>query len=242
MYFQKQLNCGKKYIGMNKVTQFVSYEKMSKYVADIIEDIFKKSFRMSFPKLALPTGSTPLGLYEELVKRQLDWSNITTFNLDEYIINPNHLQSYYNFMRMNLFDKTNIYPNSYNFPDRNTQAYEDKIEEHGGIDLCILGIGTNGHIAFNEPDTSFESRTRVVDLSDQTIKDNSRFFDTEQDVPRQAITMGLGTIMESKRIVLMARGKKKKGILDKAMFGRITEEIPASILQTHDNMEAFYCD
>ena len=133
MYFQKQLNCGKKYIGMNKVTQFVSYEKMSKYVANIIEDIFKKSFRMSFPKLVLPTGSTPLGLYEELVKRQLDWSNITTFNLDEYIINPNHLQSYYNFMRMNLFDKTNIYPNSYNFPDRNTQAYEDKIEEHGGI-------------------------------------------------------------------------------------------------------------
>ena len=227
---------------MNKVTMFSTYEKMSQYVADIIEEIFKKSFRMSFPKLVLPTGSTPLGLYEELVKRQLDWSNITTFNLDEYIINPNHLQSYYNFMRMNLFDKINIYPNNYNFPDRNTQAYEDKIEQRGGIDLCILGIGTNGHIAFNEPNTSFESRTRVVDLSEQTIKDNSRFFDTERDVPRQAITMGLGTIMESKRIILMAQGKKKKEILDKAMFGKITEEIPSSILQIHDNMEAFYCD
>jgi len=225
---------------MNKVTQFVSYEKMSKYVADIIEDIFKKSFRMSFPKLALPTGSTPLGLYEELVKRELDWSNITVFNLDEYIINPNHLQSYYNFMRMNLFDKTNIYPNSYNFPDRNTQAYEDKIKEKGGIDLCILGIGSNGHIAFNEPGSSFDSRTRVVDLDKQTIQDNSRFFDSVDDVPKQAITMGLGTIMESKRIILLAQGKKK--ILDKAMFGEITEDIPATILQTHDNMEAFYCD
>jgi len=242
MYFQKQLNCGKKYIGMNKVTQFVSYEKMSKYVANIIEDIFKKSFRMSFPKLVLSTGSTPLGLYEELVKRQLDWSNITSFNLDEYIMNPDHKQSYHSFMKRNLFDKTNIYPNSYNFPDKNTQSYEDKIREKGGIDLCILGIGTNGHIAFNEPGSSFESRTRVVDLSEQTIQDNSRFFDSIDDVPTRAITMGLGTIMESKRILVMAQGKKKKGILDKAMFGKITEKIPASILQTHDNMEAFYCD
>jgi len=227
---------------MNNVTVFSTYEKLSQYVADIVEDIFKKSFRMSFPKLVLPTGSTPLGLYEELVKRQLDWSNITTFNLDEYIINPNHLQSYYSFMRMNLFDKINIYPNNYNFPDRNTQAYEDKIEQHGGIDLCILGIGINGHLAFNEPGSSFESRTRVVNLDEQTIKDNSRFFDSKRDVPKQAITMGLGTIMESKRIVLISRGKKKKEILDKAMFGKITEEIPASILQLHDNMEAYYCD
>tara|TARA_Y100000590_G_C15430506_1_gene904984 strand:+ start:148 stop:831 length:684 start_codon:yes stop_codon:yes gene_type:complete len=227
---------------MTEVKQFVSYEKMSKYVANIIEDIFKKSFRMTFPKLVLPTGSTPLGLYDELVKRQLDWSNITTFNLDEYIINPNHQQSYHSFMKRNLFDKTNIYPKSYNFPDRNTQAYEDKIKEKGGIDLCILGIGTNGHIAFNEPGSSFDSRTRVVDLSEQTIQDNSRFFDSEQDVPKQAITMGLGTIMESKRVLVMAQGKKKKDILDKALFGKITEEIPASILQIHENMEAVCCD
>ena len=108
--------------------------------------------------------------------------------------------------------------------------------------MCILGIGTNGHIAFNEPGSSFDSRTRVVVLDEQTIKDNSRFFDSIEDVPTQAITMGLGTIMDSKRIVLIAQGKKKKEILDKAMFGKITEEIPASILQTHTNMEAFYCD
>jgi glucosamine-6-phosphate deaminase len=111
-----------------------------------------------------------------------------------------------------------------------------------GIDLCILGIGTNGHIAFNEPGSSFLSRTRVVNLDEQTIQDNSRFFGSVEDTPKQAITMGLGTIMESKRIVLMAQGKHKKEILDRAMFGEITEDIPASILQTHNNMEAFYCD
>ena len=109
-----------------------------------------------------------------------------------------------------------------------------------GIDLCILGIGSNGHIAFNEPGSSFLSRTRVVNLDEQTIQDNSRFFGSVEDTPKQAITMGLGTIMESKRIILLVQGKKK--ILDKAMFGEITEDIPASILQTHDNMEAFYCD
>ena len=227
---------------MNKVTMFSTYKKMSQYVADIIEEIFKKSFRMSFPKLVLPTGSTPLGLYEELVKRELDWSNITIFNLDEYIINPNHEQSYHSFMKRNLFDKTNIYPNNYNFPDRNTQSYEDKIEQHGGIDLCILGIGTNGHIAFNEPGSSFESRTNVVDLDEQTIQDNSRFFDSVDDVPKQAITMGLGTIMDSKKIVLMANGEHKLNILNVAMNGEVTEDIPASILQNHDNVKVFYCD
>jgi glucosamine-6-phosphate deaminase len=227
---------------MNKVTMFSTYEKLSQYVADIIEEIFKKSFRMSFPKLVLPTGSTPLGLYKELVKRELDWSNISTFNLDEYIMNPDHPYSYHSFMKENLFNKINIYPNNYHFPFRPTLAYEDKMIVNKGIDLCILGIGNNGHIAFNEPGSSFNSRTRVVDLDEQTIQDNSRFFDSVDDVPKQAITMGLGTIMESKRIVLMAQGKHKKGILDRAMFGEITEDIPASILQTHNNMEAFYCD
>ncbi len=216
-----------------------NYKELSSTVADIVKKQLKKQ---PLSKLVLPTGDTPLGMYDELVKRELDWSHVITFNLDVYLMNVNHPESYQNYMRKNLFDRTNIYPNSYNFPDRNTQSYEDKIEEHGGIDLCILGIGTNGHIAFNEPGSSFESRTRVVDLSEQTIQDNSRFFDSIDDVPARAITMGLGTIMESKRILVMAQGKKKKGILDKAMFGKITEKIPASILQIHDNMEAFYCD
>jgi glucosamine-6-phosphate deaminase len=157
-------------------------------------------------------------------------------------MNPDHPYSYHSFMKENLFNKINIYPNNYHFPFRPTLAYEDKMIVNKGIDLCILGIGNNGHIAFNEPGSSFNSRTRVVDLDEQTIQDNSRFFDSVDDVPKQAITMGLGTIMESKRIVLMAQGKHKKGILDRAMFGEITEDIPASILQTHNNMEAFYCD
>ena len=223
---------------MNKVTMFSTYEKLSKYVANIVEEQLKKD-RIS--RFILPTGSTPLGLYKELVSRELDWGAVMTYNLDVYIMNPDHPQSYQTFMRKNLFDKINIHPSNCQYPDRNTQSYEQRLK---GIpaDLCILGIGTNGHIAFNEPGSSFDSRTRVVVLDEQTIKDNSRFFDSIEDVPTQAITMGLGTIMDSKRIVLIAQGKKKKDILDKAMFGRITEDIPASILQTHPNMEAFYCD
>ena len=217
---------------------FSTYEKLSKYVANIVEEQLKGN-RIS--RFILPTGSTPLGLYKELVSRELDWGAVMTYNLDVYIMNPDHPQSYQTFMRKNLFDKINIHPSNCQYPDRNTQSYEQRLK---GIpaDLCILGIGTNGHIAFNEPGSSFDSRTRVVVLDEQTIKDNSRFFDSIEDVPTQAITMGLGTIMDSKRIVLIAQGKKKKEILDKAMFGKITEEIPASILQTHTNMEAFYCD
>ena len=156
-------------------------------------------------------------------------------------MNPNHPQSYQTYMKENLFDKTNIYPSNCQFPDRNVQSYEQRLK---GIpaDLCILGIGTNGHIAFNEPGSSFDSRTRVVHLDEQTIHDNSRFFDSIEDVPTQAITMGLGTIMDSKRIVLMANGKNKFEILNTAMNGEVTEDVPASILQKHDNVEVFYCD
>ena len=223
---------------MNERKQFVSYDKMSKYVASIVEEQLKEN---PISRLILPTGSTPLGLFKELVNRELDWSAVMTYNLDVYIMNPNHPQSYQTFMKENLFNKINIYPSNCQFPDRNVQSYEERLK---GIpaDLCILGIGTNGHIAFNEPGSSFDSRTRVVSLTEQTIKDNSRFFDSVDDVPKQAITMGLGTIMDSKRIVLMAQGKKKKDILDKAMNGKVTKDIPASILQKHKNVEVFYCD
>lgn len=218
-----------------EISKCKSYKDLSNLVADVVEHILA----LPEPKLILPTGSTPIGLYKELVNRQLDWSTTTTFNLDEYIINPNHPQSYHSFMKKHLFDRINIYPNNCNFPDRNTQAYEDIISE---VDLCILGIGSNGHIAFNEPGSSFDSVTRVVDLTEETIKDNSRFFPTIEDVPTQAITMGLKPIMSSKKIIIMANGKHKKDILEQAMYGDITEDIPASILQTHTNMEAFYCD
>ena len=215
------------------------YNELSLTVADIIEFQIKEH---PLSKLALPTGSTPLGMYKELVKRELDWKSVITFNLDVYLMNVDHPQSYQMYMRGNLFDRTNIFPDHSHFPFRPTEAFEDKISESMGIDLCILGIGTNGHLAFNEPGSSFDSRTRVVDLFEQTIKDNSRFFDSIDDVPKQAITMGLGTIMESKKIVLMVNGDHKLNILNVAMNGEVTEYVPASILQRHDNVEVFYCD
>ena len=221
-----------------EINTLKNYEELSYVVADIVEYQIEG---LPLSRLVLPTGSTPIGLYKELANRQLDWSSVMSYNLDVYIMNPNHPQSYQTFMKKNLFNRINIYPSNCNFPDRNVEVYEQKLKGTP-IDLCILGIGTNGHIAFNEPGSSFDSRTRVVSLTEQTIKDNSRFFDSVDDVPKQAITMGLGTIMDSKRIVLMAQGKKKKDILDKAMNGKVTKDIPASILQTHPNMEAVYCD
>jgi len=221
-----------------KIKILKDYNELSYTVADIVEEQIK---REPISRFILPTGSTPLGLYKELVSRELDWGAVMTYNLDVYIMNPDHPQSYQTFMRKNLFDKINIHPSNCQYPDRNTQSYEQRLK---GIpaDLCILGIGTNGHIAFNEPGSSFDSRTRVVSLSEQTIKDNSRFFDSIEDVPTQAITMGLGTIMDSKRIVLMANGDHKLNILYVAMNGEVTEDVPASILQNHDNVEVFYCD
>ena len=215
------------------------YNELSSTVADIVETQIKEHL---LSKLALPTGDTPLGMYDELVKRKLDWSHIITFNLDVYLMNVNHPESYQNYMRKNLFDRTNIYPDHYHFPFRPFSGFEDKIEGSMGIDLCILGIGTNGHIAFNEPGSSFKSRTRVVNLSEQTIQDNSRFFGSVGDVPTQAITMGLGTIMESKKIVLMANGDHKLNILNVAMNGEVTEDVPASILQNHKNVKVYYSD
>ena len=217
---------------------FKNYYQLSSAVADVVEYQIQEE---PLSRLVLPTGSTPLGLYEELVNRDLDWSSVMTYNLDVYIMNPNHPQSYQTFMKENLFNRINIYPSNCNFPDRNVQVYEERLKGTP-IDLCILGIGSNGHIAFNEPGTSFDSRTQVVDLSEQTIQDNSRFFDSIDDVPTQAITMGLGTIMESKKIVLMANGQHKLNILNIAMNGDVTEEIPASILQTHKNVEVYYSD
>jgi len=218
------------------------YKELSLTVADIIESQIKEQ---TISKLALPTGDTPLGMYEELVNRELDWKSVITFNLDVYLMNIDHPQSYQSYMRKNLFDRTNIYPDYCHYPFRPTEAFEDKIKGYPGnkgIDLCILGIGTNGHIAFNEPGSSFKSRTRVVDLSEQTIKDNSRFFDSIDDVPKQAITMGLETIMESKKIVLMVNGEHKLNILNIAMNNKVTEDVPASILQRHDNVKVYYCD
>jgi len=222
-----------------KINVLKNYKELSSTVADIVEEQITKH---PLTKLGLPTGSTPFGMYDELVNKKLDWKSVITFNLDVYLMNITRPQSYQSYMRKNLFDRTNIYPDNSHFPFRPFSAFEDKIKGSKGIDLCILGIGSNGHIAFNEPGSSFKSRTRVVNLDEQTIIDNARFFDSLDDVPTQAITMGLGTIMESKKIVLIANGVKKKSILNQAMLGIITEDVPASILQNHKNVKIYYCD
>ncbi len=213
-----------------------NYWELGCQVADIVEH----TLTLPEPKLILPTGSTPISLYKELVSRQLDWSTATTYNLDEYVDNTIQEQSYRYYMNENLFKHININDDNTYFPGDTAIWPEMSYGENA--DLCILGIGTNGHIAFNEPGSSFDSETRVVDLDEQTIEDNSRFFDPFDNVPTRAITMGLKTIMSSKKIVLMANGVHKYKILNVAMNGGITEKVPASILQKHNNVEVFYCD
>jgi len=190
--------------------------------------------------IGTPTGGTPIGMYKELVSKNLNWSAVNTFNLDEYVgISNNHSQRYHHFMRENLHSHITISDDHIHFPDEN---YDSKIDTYGGLDVTILGIGSNGHIAFNEPWSTFESKTRTVQLTEKTIVDNSRFFNSIEEVPTQAITMGLSTIMKSRQIILMASGQTKWDILKRAMWGEVTEEVPASILQDHTNLKVFYCD
>ena len=213
------------------------YSELSSTVADIVKHQIQ---RKPNSRLILPTGSTPIGLYKELVNRRLNWKKVETFNLDEYLDNTIWEQSYRYFMDENLFKHINIDDDNIYFPGDTAIWPEMSYGENA--DLCILGIGTNGHIAFNEPGSSFDSETRVVDLDEQTIEDNSRFFDSVDDVPTRAITMGLKSIMKSKKILLMANGIHKFKILNVAMNGKVTEDVPASILQKHKNIEVFYCD
>jgi len=195
--------------------------------------------------LGLATGSTPLGLYRELVRMHkdegLDFSQVTTFNLDEYVgLTQRHPQSYHYFMDENLFKHINIPRRNIYIPSGTTanykafcQWYEDEIKRCGGIDLQILGIGSDGHIAFNEPTSSLGSRTRIKTLAKQTIDDNARFFDSPEQVPIYAITMGVGTILEAHKILLLANGRAKAGAIAAAIEGPVTSMITASALQLH---------
>ena len=191
--------------------------------------------------LGLATGSTPLLLYRALVDMKLDWSRVTTFNLDEYIGLPqDHPQSYHSFMWENLFRHIDIPKENVNIPDGNASdipgccaAYEQRIRDAGGIDLQILGIGTDGHIGFNEPTSSLASRTRIKTLTPQTRKDNARFFGSEAEVPGHVITMGIGTIMEARQNLMLAFGSNKARAIAEAVEGPITTINPASILQMH---------
>lgn len=198
--------------------------------------------------LGLATGSTPLGLYAELVRRHreegLNFSQVTTFNLDEYVgLRSDHPQSYHHFMHEHLFRHLNIPRQNIYMPSGTTDNYEafctwyeQRIRECGGIDLQILGIGSDGHIAFNEPGSSLGSRTRIKILAKETIDDNARFFERREDVPTYAITMGVGTIMEARKILLLANGKKKAAAVAAAIEGPVTSMITASALQMHPDV------
>ena len=217
-----------------------TYQKVCHLISNNIRDLVRTH---SNPVLGLATGSTPIGIYQELSKmRDTNFSDTITFNLDEYVgLNGWHPQSYNHFMYVHLFG--NLTFKKRFFPSLNgVDLYDDLIEAYGGINIQILGIGTNGHIAFNEPQTPRNSKTHVVDLTKNTIKDNSRFFDSVDEVPTQAITMGIDTIMKAKRIYLVAQGSHKKEILERAVHGEITPEVPASFLQEHPNCEVFYSD
>lgn len=198
--------------------------------------------------LGLATGGTPIATYQELIRMHkedgLSFQSVTTFNLDEYIgLSADHPKSYRMFMQQELFDHIDIAPQNTYVPDgladdvvAFSKAYESMIQDSGGIDLQLLGIGSNGHIAFNEPGTSAQSRTRKIGLADETIKNNARFFEHLNDVPTTAITMGVGTILEAKRIVLLATGESKADAIRCAVGGKVDPECPASFLQTHPDV------
>jgi len=198
--------------------------------------------------LGLATGSTPLGLYRELIgmnqRGDVDFADITTFNLDEYYpLGPDHPQSYHRFMYENFFNHINVKPERIHLPDGMAAdiqtacaTYERMIAEAGGIDLQVLGIGVNGHIGFNEPNPSLLAETHLVDLSEETIKVNSRFFSSVDEVPRQALTMGIGTILKARRIILLASGRNKAEAIKKTVSGLVTSACPSSFLQTHPDV------
>jgi glucosamine-6-phosphate deaminase len=197
--------------------------------------------------LGLATGGTMEPLYRELVAQKLDWSKLTTFNLDEYVgIAPEHPQSYHHFMREKLLQHVNVSATKVNIPDGLAQDvpaacenYERNISSAGGIDLQLLGIGTHGHIGFNEPTSSLTSRTRIKTLTPQTRRDNARYFGGEEQVPHHVITMGIGTILESRHCLLLAFGKKKARVIADAVEGPITAMCPASALQLHPQVTVF---
>ncbi|MGN0158481.1 MAG: glucosamine-6-phosphate deaminase [Brotaphodocola sp.] len=221
------------------------YKDMSRKAANIISaQVISKPNCV----LGLATGSTPIGTYDQLVdwynKGDIDFSEVTTVNLDEYKgLDKANDQSYYYFMHKHLFDRVNIDPAKTNLPDgmaEDTEAecrrYQSLIDSLGGIDLQLLGLGHNGHIGFNEPGNSIEKDVHCVDLTKQTIEANKRFFASVDDVPKQAFTMGIKSIMHAKKILVVASGEDKADAVKTAFFGKISPECPGSILQLHPDV------
>jgi glucosamine-6-phosphate deaminase len=224
---------------------FDTYEEASKYAADLVAEVIKNK---KDAVLGLATGSTPIGIYKELIRKyanqELDFNEVKSVNLDEYIgIDGNHPQSYRYFMNKNLFDHINIEKKNTYVPngiagDLNEEAknYDKLVKSLGGIDIQILGIGANGHIGFNEPASTLHLNTHVTNLKPETITANARFFESENEVPTKAITMGIGAIMNARKIVLIATGTSKAEVVRSLKDSLISTNIPATILKTHQNV------
>jgi len=223
-------------------------EEINQIVSEEIIELINKNNNCI---LGLATGSTPEGVYKLLVEaykgNKVSFKDVKTFNLDEYVgLEDTHNQSYRYFMNNHLFNHVDIKIENTHIPsnkddDNNLKIYDQKIKEAGGIDIQLLGIGSNGHIAFNEPGTPFDSNTHIVTLKESTINDNSRFFNSIDEVPKEAITMGLNSILQAKRIILIAFGKNKQEAIYKMFALDPSEDLPASILQKHPNV-TIYCD
>lgn len=229
--------------GLMVVVVTQDYDTMSREAAKIVAEQVR---RKPTSVLSLATGATQFGLYAELVRMHreegLDFSQVTTFNLDEYLgLAPDHPASFHYYMRTRFFDHVNVRPDRIYIPDglaadirEECRAYERAIRNAGGIDLAVLGVGRNGHIGFNEPRTEFGSRTRALFLAKRTIEANARFFGGDENaVPRQAISVGIRTIMNSRSILLLASGKAKAPVIAQTVHGPVTEMVPSSVLQLH---------
>lgn len=224
---------------------FDSNEKLNEAGAGIITGIVQMNPRAV---LGLATGGTPIGIYRHIVsdynRGMFSFKHATTFNLDEYVGLPeNHPESYRSYMRQHLFDHIDLPPAQAHIPDGNAvdaaaecARYDELIDRSGQIDMQLLGLGHNGHIGFNEPAHALIRGTHIVDLAEETRQANARFFDSIDQVPKQALTMGVGTILKAKMILLVVKGADKAGIVNRALKGPITTDCPASLLQTHPHL------
>lgn len=232
-----------------RIIKCENYAQVSKLAANLIaSQVIMKPDAV----LGLATGSTPIGTYKQLIemcdKGELDFSEITTVNLDEYVgLSPENDQSYRYFMNHNLFDHVNVRKDHTFVPnglaedmEAECAAYEQRIEDLGGIDLQLLGIGGNGHVGFNEPADAFDTVTHSVKLKESTRQANARFFASIDEVPTHALTMGLKAIMGAKKVLLIANGEQKAEIVEKAFYGPVTPEVPASVLQLHPDVTVIY--
>lgn len=228
-----------------RIVKAKDYTAMSRMAANIISAQIIMNAKCV---LGLATGSTPIGIYQQMIewyrKGDLDFSEVTTINLDEYRgLGPDSEQSYRYFMNTNLFDHVNIRKDHTFVPDgleadreKACSSYNERIRACGGIDLQLLGLGNNGHIGFNEPEDAFEKETHCVQLSESTIQANARFFDNPEEVPREAYTMGIKSIMQARKIVVVVNGAGKAEIVKKAFTGPVTPMVPASVLQLHNDV------